>query len=410
MNEKKILFVVLDGGGDLPVSELDNLTPVEAASTPVLDNLSAKGLCGLMDVLKPGMVPGSDTAHLALLGYDPFDKYIYSGRGPVEAAGIGLVVHPGDIAFRANFATLKNGIIIDRRAGRINKRTDELAKLINGREIDGIKILFKEGTEHRGALILRGPGLSADVTSNDPKVEGWPPRPFEASSIEGKRTADVLNKLVNQLARKLPLLAANEERREQGKNEANYLLVRGAGEAMLLPAFGGKQGIKPVCIAGGGLYKGVATLTGMKVLDVPEATGGIDSDFHIKVKRSLKCLDDDSYNFVFLHIKATDNAGHDGKPLIKKNIFERIDSALEPILEYKDIVIALSPDHSTPCSLKDHSCDPVPCFITAPGRRTDSAKKFGERFAMQGSLTGIRGKHFMNLVFGLANRNKKFGS
>ncbi|MHA1449131.1 MAG: hypothetical protein ACTSP4_06890 [Candidatus Hodarchaeales archaeon] len=172
MKGKKILFLIIDGAGDLPVEGFDGLTPIEMAETPVMDNLAKNGLNGLMDVLGPGIRPGSDTAHLALFGYNPFKKEIYSGRGPVEAAGVGMKLQPGDIAFRANFATLKDGIIIDRRAGGIRQRTSELAQAINGIMIDDVEVLFKEGTEHRGAMILRGKGLSPAITTNDPKVEG----------------------------------------------------------------------------------------------------------------------------------------------------------------------------------------------------------------------------------------------
>ncbi|MHA2294970.1 MAG: 2,3-bisphosphoglycerate-independent phosphoglycerate mutase [Candidatus Hodarchaeales archaeon] len=410
--KKKILFIILDGGGDIPSEELNGLTPAEVARTPTLDILVSKGINGLMDVLGPGIVPGSDTAHLALLGYDPFKKSVYNGRGPVEAAGVGLKVKPGDIAFRANFASfnIEDKIIEDRRAGRISDRTDELARLINGREIEGVEILFKEGTEHRGALILRGEDLSASVTANDPKIEGIPPKPFKAVTPRGNKTAKILKELMEQLKQELPQLELNKVRRELSKHEANYLLIRGAGEAMDLPLFGMDQGIRAACVAGGGLYKGVATLAGMEVLEVPGATGGINSNFDAKVNKAVNCLEGDKYNFIFLHFKATDNAGHDGKFKLKKEIFEKIDTSLKPVLELDDVVIGFTPDHSTPCSIKDHSCDPVPCFVAAPNRRKDTVENFGEKFAMKGSINGIRGKEFMNLIFGLANRNKKFGS
>ena len=180
----------MDGLGDRPVKELDNKTPLEYASTPNMDKFAELGMNGLLHVIGPGVTPGSDTAHLALFGVDPY-KY-YTGRGPFEASGIGLEVNEGDIAFRSNFATIDSqDLIIDRRAGRIKEGTKELALLFKGMEIDGVQILLEAGTEHRAALILRGEGLSDQVSENDPHVEGKKPLKFKAleDTPEAQKTA-----------------------------------------------------------------------------------------------------------------------------------------------------------------------------------------------------------------------------
>ncbi|MCE7737929.1 MAG: phosphoglycerate mutase, partial [Candidatus Heimdallarchaeota archaeon] len=193
----KLLFVVMDGLGDRPISELGGQTPLEYAKTPNMDKLASLGMNGLLHVIAPGVTPGSDTAHLALFGVDPYEYY--TGRGPFEAAGIGLVVKEGDIAFRTNFATINpEGVIIDRRAGRIREGTDQLAKLFEGLEIDGIEILLEAGTEHRAALVLRGDGLSDQVSENDPHVERKEPLEFKPldESPEAEKTARVLTSFV----------------------------------------------------------------------------------------------------------------------------------------------------------------------------------------------------------------------
>ncbi|MHA1449132.1 MAG: hypothetical protein ACTSP4_06895 [Candidatus Hodarchaeales archaeon] len=218
-----------------------------------------------------------------------------------------------------------------------------------------------------------------------------------------------MNKLIKRLAEELPAHPVNEERRQKGQNEANFLLARGAGEAAHLTPFGKEQGIKAACVAGGGLYKGVASLSGMDIIDVPGATGGVGSDYTAKVSSAIDCLMGD-YDYVFMHVKATDNAGHDGKPELKKEILEQVDKALEPVLELDNTLIAITPDHSTPCVLKDHSCDPVPFLIMSPGRRKDGVVKYGETPAIRGSLTGLRGMELSRLIFGLADWNKKFGA
>lgn len=167
MDRRKILLIIFDGLGDRPVTELGHKTPLEAAPKPNLDWFAANGMNGLLDPIGPGVRPGSDTSHLALFGYDPHD--VYTGRGPFEAAGVGLKLQKGDVAFRCNFASVDADLVLtDRRAGRIKEGTAELAASLNGMKLGRHRVLFKEGTEHRAVLVLRGKGLSAQVTDTDP--------------------------------------------------------------------------------------------------------------------------------------------------------------------------------------------------------------------------------------------------
>ncbi|MCL2688181.1 MAG: phosphoglycerate mutase, partial [Methanobrevibacter sp.] len=215
----KGIIMIIDGLGDRPLKELNNLTPLQAAKTPNMDKMAKKGINGIMDSIKPGIIPGSDTAHISILGYDPY--VVYTGRGPFEASGVGLDVIPGDIAFRCNFSTAdENKIITDRRAGRIRDGTKEIISSLNGMVIEGyedVKIIFKESTGHRAVLILRATGekgLSDAISDADPKKEGKPPKkvlPLDETE-ESERTADILNKIVDKSYEMIKNHPVNQER------------------------------------------------------------------------------------------------------------------------------------------------------------------------------------------------------
>jgi 2,3-bisphosphoglycerate-independent phosphoglycerate mutase len=408
----KLLFVVLDGLGDRPIPELGGKTPLEYANTPNMDKLASLGMNGLLHVIGPGITPGSDTAHLALFGVDPF-KY-YTGRGPFEAAGIGLEVKEGDVAFRTNFATIdNNGIITDRRAGRIREGTEELVALFTGMEIDGIQILLKAGTEHRAALILRGEVLSDKVSENDPHVEGKKPLEFKAldDSQEAKKTAEVLTKFVSKAQSILSETDFNKKRKENGSLQANYFLVRGAGQVPKLPNFEKEYCLETACVAGGGLYKGVGRMLGMHIIEDSRLTGGTNTDLKTKFDITFKALQD--YDFVFTHIKGTDNLSHDGKPVEKANFIEKVDKELKRFLPDntdQDLVIMVTGDHSSPCSFKDHSADPVPIIIYSKDCRKDDVEKFGESFAAKGNLGHLVGKDIMGIALNEMKLVHKFGA
>lgn len=405
--KKKILFLIVDGLGDRPSAILNDLTPLEYAETPTLNALAARGICGLHTTIAPGIPPGSDTAHLALFGYNPH-KY-YTGRGVFEAAGLGIPLQPGDIAFRTNYATIEDGIIVDRRAGRIRDDKDELARLVDGLHIDGIQAIFKHSVEHRGCLVLRGDSLSHQITSNDPKREGNPPPEIAAKEKSAEASAQVLRKLIAKVEERLQDHPLNKQRQALGKLPANTLLVRGASSAVQLPNFEERFALKgAVCVAGFALYKGAAALVGMKVLYVPGATGRVDSDLNAKIKASFEALEEN--NFVFLHFKGADNEGHDGNFLEKAAYLEKADKALEPVLGRDDLVFALTGDHSTPCGIRDHSADPNPLMAVSSDCLRDSVKEFGERSVIAGGLGHIRGVDVMPIIMGLANRTKKFGA
>ncbi len=402
----------MDGLGDRPISEFGGQTPLEYAKTPNMDKLASLGMNGLLHVIAPGVTPGSDTAHLALFGVDPYEYY--TGRGPFEAAGIGLVVKEGDIAFRTNFATINpEGVITDRRAGRIREGTDQLAKLFEGLEIDGIEILLEAGTEHRAALILRGDGLSDQVSENDPHVERKEPLEFKPldESPEAEKTARVLTSFVMKARTILNNAEINKKRVEEDLLPANYLLIRGAGKVPKLPNFEEEYCLETACIAGGGLYKGIGRMLGMHIIEDSRMSGGTTTDLSAKFEITHNALND--YDFVFTHVKGTDNYSHDGKYKEKSEFIERVDKELYRFLpeNYEgDLVIMITGDHSTPCSFKDHSADPVPILIYSPDCRRDKVEKFGESYAVDGSLGHILGKHIMGIALNEMRLVRKFGA
>ncbi len=398
MIPKKVLLVVCDGLGDRPCKELNSKTPLEAARKLNLNELANKGACGLMHVLGQGIKPGSDTAHLSIFGYNI--KKHYPGRGPLEALGIKMMLQQGDVALRANIATLaRDGTIADRRAFRSS--AEPAAKLLDGIEIDGVKFLVKAGTAHRLAIVMRGKGLSANISDSDPHREQVRPlkvKPLDDSK-EAEFTANVLNKFLEK-ARKIL--------EKESSTKANAILTRGAGIYFRVESFEERYGLKAACIAGAGLYKGIARFLGFDVFDVERATGTIETDINAKITKALELLQ--NYDFVFVHIKGCDIAGHDGNAKLKRNFIERIDSALKPLLKLEDTLIVITADHSTPCVLKDHSGDAVPVLICGSSVRSDSVASFDERSCANGYYRFMHANELMREIINLLGRSKIVGS
>lgn len=408
----KLLFIVLDGLGDRPIPELGGKTPLEYADTPNMDKFASLGMNGLLHVIAPGVTPGSDTAHLALFGADPFEYY--TGRGPFEAAGIGLELKEGDVAFRSNFATIdRNGIVEDRRAGRIKTGTRELVELFDNIMIDGVQVFLKAGTEHRAALVLRGDNLSDKVSENDPHVEGVEPHKFEPldDSSNAKLTSKILNKFIEKANSILSKAEINKERIEKGLLPANYFLIRGAGKVPKLPNFEEEYSLETACVAGGGLYKGVARMLGMHIVEDERLTGGSSTDLSAKFEITFETLQ--NYDFVFTHVKGADNFGHDGDYKGKSEFIAKVDKEIARFLpeNYKnDLVVMITGDHSTPCSFKDHSADPVPIVVYSPDCRRDDVEKFGESYAKEGNMGHVLGKHIMGIALNEMRLVQKFGA
>jgi 2,3-bisphosphoglycerate-independent phosphoglycerate mutase len=411
MTARRILMIVLDGIGDRPNPALGGATPLSAARTPVLDQLAREGATGIMDTIAPGIRPGSDTSHLALLGYPP--RECYTGRGPLEAEGSGIHMRPGMIGFRANYATLdETGQVIDRRAGRIHGTEPLSRAIVEGVDLSeyGVSFQFVSGAGHRAALAIEGDGLGDGVGSNDPKKEGVPPLRFEPTSAlpEDGKTAAVLNEFVRQARPILFDHPLNRERLAKGLLPANEVLLRGAGRMGRFQPFVERYGISGAVISAATLITGIGLVVGLESIPVEGATGSVDSNLDNKVRAVRDAFG--SHDFVLLNIKGADESGHDGKAEQKRDFIETIDRALAPFLDLPDCVIAVLGDHSTPCTVKDHSADPVPLLVRGEGVRPDRIGSFDEFGCAEGGLGRLRGRDILPILLDLIDKAHKYGA
>jgi 2,3-bisphosphoglycerate-independent phosphoglycerate mutase len=410
----RVFLIVLDGVADRPSPKIKLMTPLQYAHKPSIDLLTAGGVTGIMDPVAPGIPVGSDTGHLALLGYDP--HVYYTGRGPLEALGAGIDLQPMDIAFRCNFATVSDDwTVVDRRAGRISDEEAEqlssvLVNLSNRLSLDA-EVMFKHTVEHRGVLVLRGDNLSEKVSDVDPHKEGVKvqmPRPTD-SSENARRTSEVLKEFLIKSKEILENHPINVERRKKGQKIANALLPRGAGRLPNLPLISERFGVKGAVVAGGAIYKGVCRAAGMDVINAPGATGTINTDLESKFRTAIDALN--RYGFVLLHIKGTDSASHDKNPELKARFIEKVDMTLGKYLDKipSDVIICLTGDHTTCSTVGEHRGDPVPILIHGQGVRIDEIDRFDEFACSKGGLGRIRGLDILNILFDLANITKMYG-
>jgi 2,3-bisphosphoglycerate-independent phosphoglycerate mutase len=412
----KAVLVIGDGMADRPLKELSWKTPLEAAHKPSLNQIANTGICGIMDPISPGLPPGSDTATLALLGYDALK--VYSGRGALEAVGSGMNVLPGDVAFRCNFATVDNNLVVlDRRAGRISnedaaKLTESLQK-IKLEKSSNAEFLFKNTIQHRAALVIRGPKLSTAVSDSDPEKVGEKVseiKPLDESP-EAKLTAEIVKELMQKFHKVLKQHPVNKERVKRGLPPANIILCRGAGTVPNIKSLSQIYGISAVCVGAASLVRGVCKAAGMKLIDVKGATGTPKTDFMAKAKATVQALK--TNDFVLLHIKATDVASHDGNIKQKIELIEKIDGMLGYVLNNIDLsstYLAVTADHTTSSITRNHEGDPVPIAITGPYVRRDDVEGYDERACAKGGLSRISGMDLMPILMNLIGKTKKFGA
>jgi 2,3-bisphosphoglycerate-independent phosphoglycerate mutase len=388
-HDSKVVLLVMDGLGGLPLTP-DGKTELEQARTPNLDALAARGICGLSTPVAPGITPGSGPGHLGLFGYDPLVYEI--GRGVLEALGIGFDLEPNDIAARGNFCTLdENGLIVDRRAGRIpSEEGTRLVKKLRAIELPGVETFVEPVKEYRFVLVLRGEGLEDGLTETDPQMTGVPPLPVEALRPEAEPTA----RLVNQWMAEARKILADE-------HPANGCNLRGLAKDPGLPKMSDIFGWRAAAIATYPMYRGVAKLVGMDVL----ATGESIED-EVETLRANW----DAYDFFFFHVKKTDSFGEDGNFDARVEVIEHVDHVLPDIMALKPDVILVTGDHSTPAKLKSHSWHELPVLLWADTIRPDGETSFGERACMRGGLGHIRHVDLLALAMAHAGRLTKFGA
>jgi 2,3-bisphosphoglycerate-independent phosphoglycerate mutase len=390
-NERRIVLLVLDGLGGLPVTK-GGPTELEAARTPAMDRLAGEGALGLTLPIRRGITPGSGPAHLGLFGYDPL-QYIV-GRGVLEAVGVGVRVEVGDVAARGNFCTLDGqGRITDRRAGRIATESaiplvERLARL----HVPGAAFEVHHVKEHRFALVARGQGLHSDLEDTDPQATGAPPLPVKARMPDGQATAALFNRWI---------AAATEALADYPS--ANGLTLRGFSTDPRLPTMESVFAVHPACVAVYPMYRGVSQLVGMDVLDL----GGESPEDEFAAVRAAW----DRFDFFFVHIKKTDSRGEDGDFQAKVEAIETVDRALPRLLELQPDVLAITGDHSTPARLRSHSWHPVPFLLWAPATiRPDASSTFGESACTSGGLGTFPAKDVLPLLLAHAERLDKFGA
>jgi 2,3-bisphosphoglycerate-independent phosphoglycerate mutase len=387
--ETKILLVVMDGLGGYATANRG--TELEEAATPNLDRLASEGAVGLAEPVGPGITPGSGPGHLALFGYDPLTYEL--GRGALSAAGLDVELKPGDVAARANLATLDgDGKVVDRRAGRIADADAAVVveSLQHGLDIDGIDVLLVPEAQHRVLVVLRGEGLDPRVGDTDPQAVGVAPLPAAARAPEATRTAEVVAELDRQAR---AILA--------GHDRAHALLLRGFDSHRELPSMQERYGVAAAAAAVYPMYRGIARLVGMEVL--PKAAN---------LGAQLTLLGDHwaQFDYFFLHHKGTDSAGEDGNFDRKVAAIEELDAAIPELVSLGPDVIVVTGDHATPSAMAAHSWHPVPVLMWAAQVGRDEATRFGERWCRQGGL-GLRPtKDLMAIALACAGRLAKYGA
>ncbi len=388
-NNSKIVLLVADGLGGLPM-EPGGKTELETARTPNLDKCVTEGVCGLSVPVLPGITPGSGPGHLGLFGYDPLEHKI--GRGVLEALGINFAVGPKDVAIRGNFCTVDGqGVITDRRAGRpANDRCQAMCQKLRAIKIPGLEVFVEPVREHRFVLVLRGDNLGDAVNDTDPQIVGHKPLEAQGEDTASQKTARAANQFIAEAGRVL-------------KSDAptNMVTLRGFARYPKIERFQDVYGVRAAALAVYPMYKGLARLVGMDVLD---AGGTIETQMD-----TLRRVWND-HDFFFIHFKYTDSTGEDGAFDKKVAMIEKLDAEVPKISDLKPDVLIVTGDHSTPSKMKSHSWHPVPVLLRAHICRTDDVTKFGEAGCLRGGLGRFEAKHLMTLALAHAGRLGKYGA
>jgi len=386
--ESKIVLLVMDGIGDLPK---DGKTPLQAAYKPNMDALARESDLGQSVPVLPGITPGSGPGHLSLFGYDSLKYNI--GRGILEALGVGVKVEKRDVVARGNFATIKDGILVDRRAGRpASEESKKIVDLLSEKikRIDDVDITFYPGKEHRFVVKFTGDDLFDEVADADPQKEGLPMEWAKALNPDSEKMADIVNKLIKQI---------EEVLKDQPK--MNFALLRGFSKHPQLPSFEENYKLKAAAIATYPMYKGLAKLVGMDVLEAGQTT-------EEEVETLKKVWNE--YDFFYFHVKKTDSYGEDGNFEAKVKVIEETDKAVKEILSLNPDVLIITGDHSTPALLKSHSWHPVPILLYSKYVRKGLSISYDEYECARGTLGTISALDIIPLALANAGKLDKYGA
>jgi 2,3-bisphosphoglycerate-independent phosphoglycerate mutase len=388
-NQSKIVLLVADGLGGLPL-EPGGKTELESARTPNLDACAREGVCGLSIPVLPGITPGSGPGHLGLFGYDPLEYRI--GRGILEALGIHFEVGPRDVAARGNFCTVDaSGKITDRRAGRpTTERCQAMCRRLQQIQVPGVEVFVEPVREHRFVVVFRGDDLGDAVNDTDPQQTGHAPLPAHGADAPSENTARAVNHFVAQAAQVL-----------KDQAPTNMVTLRGLARYPKIETMQEVYGVRPVAIAVYPMYKGLARLVGMEVVDA----GGTLADQMETLERLWK-----EYDFFFLHYKYTDSTGEDGNFAAKVEMIERLDAVIPRVRALQPDVLIVTGDHSTPSKLRSHSWHAVPTLLWSPTCRPDPVVEFGESYCLRGGLGQFQAMYLMPLALAHARRLGKYGA
>ncbi len=392
------LVLIHDGLGDLPIDALAGRTPLEAAHTPCMDGLIGEGQAGSLVIRAQGRQPGTDVGHLALFGQDPAN--LQHRRGPMEAAGAGCELRPGDVAVRFNFATIDgDGNVSDRRAGRI-RDTRELVQALNQIRISEAQVFFIGSTEHRGIIVLRGAGLGANVSDSDPGRSGLPALPVCPLDEDSELSSQILNQVLTQARTILADFHTHNRSQDSALRLANSIIIRGAGSTSSYRSIPDLYRLKVACVSGEATVLGLASLSGFDPVYHESMTANLDTDLARKASAVASCLEE--YDLVYLHLKGCDIAAHDRSPQAKLAFLERTDQALSSILDPfdgQDLCVISASDHATYCENGRHHWAPIPLFIRGPGIDPDSVIHYHEQACLEGSLGAAPSDRFIEAVF-----------
>jgi len=381
----KYIVILGDGMADEPLAELGGRTPLEYAETPNMDRIAREGRCGMLRTVPEGFGPGSDIANLSVLGYDP--RVSYTGRGPLEAASMGIDLLEGEMAYRCNLVTVRDGLMVDFNAGHISSA--EGAALLRDLDLVLGDVRVYPGISYRNLLVLPEGRGSLTTPPHDivgRLIQEYLPRGDDAAA------------LLECMERSCEVFAdhqVNRRRVQEGKNPATGIWPWSGGKRPSLEPFRKKYGLAGGVISGVDLLRGIARLAGMEVIFVPGATGFIDTDYKAKARYAVDALD--RLDFVYMHVEAPDEAGHMGSVEEKVRAIERLDEAIGLILERPETIVAVLPDHPTPIRCRTHTADPVPFAVLGKGK--DGVKGFSEREARKGSFGLMEGAAFLPMLF-----------
>ena len=383
----KYIVVVPDGAADYPLEALNGKTPLEVADTPFMDKLASQGILGRVRTVPLGFSPSSDVANLSLLGYDP-EKY-YTGRGPLEAANLGVDLGEKDLAFRCNLITENNNILLDYSAGHITDKEASLLIDALNESLGSEQIRFYLGKSYRNLMVYReGLPLGLD------KLKYWPPHDIIGKSIiphlpKGDN-ANIIIELMNKSKEVLRAHEINKVRIDLGESPANMIWLWGCGPRPSMESFQEKFGLKGAVISAVDLIKGIGKLANLKVIEVEGATGYYDTNYQGKAEGALRALEE--VDFVFVHIEATDEASHNQDLRMKIICLERIDkfvlgTIIEKLNSKKEkFRILVVPDHPTPIARRTHTNEPVPFLIAGEEIEKGGFNCFSELEAQNSNL------------------------